>query len=158
MFWSCFGALCAHHNQNIRGFLALVVELMQEYAIDIFWLNDARFLKGELDQYLPLLRELLPDCRVFQFPTYRIATKSRTEMMNRMGGGVAIVNYKWKGFVHSSFTDPMGLGILNSLDIKVGDYKFSCMNGYFPPSCSGTGIATLHDRLTRHQQSASSPT
>ena len=51
-------------------------------------------------------------------------------MMNRMGGGVAIVNYKWKGFVHSSFTDPMGLGILNSLDIKVGEYKFCCMNGY----------------------------
>jgi len=157
MAWSCFGALCAHHNRHIPAFLRFVVHMIDKYSVDIMWLNDARFLEGELDQYLPAVRQMMPDCQIFQFPTYRVATSSRTEMMNRMGGGIAIVNYKWKGYVTLASPDPMGLGLLNTLDIKTGCYEISCINAYFPPHASGTGRATLHARISRHQHRSHAP-
>jgi hypothetical protein len=37
-----------------------------------------------------------------------------------MGDAIAIVNYKWKSYICDTSTDPMGVGIINSIDIKIG--------------------------------------
>jgi hypothetical protein len=41
-----------------------------------------------------------------------------------MGGAIAIVNYKWSKFIveRSLYTDPMGFGIIHSIDIRLDDY------------------------------------
>jgi hypothetical protein len=65
---------------------------------------------------------------------------------NEMGGCIAIVRYKWARWVLAdhTYTDPMGLGIINSLDFKAGDYKICSINAYFIPANGGTGLATHH--------------
>jgi hypothetical protein len=76
-----------------------------------------------------------------------------------MGGAIAIINnYKWKSFVVAKTTDPMGMGIVNSIDLKMDDTRIRAVNVYFlPRGQATTGRATLHSRITRHQHQSSSP-
>ena len=69
----------------------------------------------------------------------------------RWGAPLPIVNYKWKSFIveGSQYTDPMGMGIINSIDLRLDDY-FLC-------TTLTTGYATMHSRIKqRHQQQPSS--
>ena len=96
MAWSCRGRLYAHGNfvnSQVRFFLHQVGTMMVDRNVDIMWLNDARFLPGELNKYIPVLHEILPNCRLFQFPTQYVRTNSRTLSYNQMGGAVAIVTH-----------------------------------------------------------------
>ena len=96
MAWACRGELFPDSNKSsttIPRFLRHAVELMKTQAVDILWLNDARFTKGSIDRYISLIHKLLPDCRVIQFPTTNVKTGSRCEEFNQMGGAIAIVNY-----------------------------------------------------------------
>ena len=129
------------------------------HSVDCCFLNDTRTLKGDMSAHLSLLQSLLPDCRVIEFPTTRVATRSRTERNNRMGGGIAIVRRSWSGFIVSSstYTDPMGLGLVNAINFSARDYKLCAINAYFPPLRGGTGPATLHSSITRYQQSTQRP-
>ena len=159
MAWSCFGSLYdnqEHLRSSVPKFLAHAAWLMTTYDVDLLWLNDARFTKDTLERHLHLLRAALPDCRVIQFPTTRVQTGSRCEQNNQMGGAIAIVNYKWKSFVveGSQYTDPMGLGLINSIDFRLDDYKFRSVNVYFMCSSVNTGYATLHSRTQRYQHQA----
>jgi hypothetical protein len=45
----------------------------------------------------------------------------------------------------------MGLGIINSLDFYLGDYKICSMNAYFSPTNGETGPAIHHTRITSYQ-------
>jgi hypothetical protein len=160
MAWSSYGSLCpVGLRANIPAFLRRVATLIRLHSVDCCYITDAHFLLGELDAYLPALLALLPDSRVFQFPTTRVHTNSRTESNNRMGGTLAIVSSSWAGFVVTSrtYTDPMGLGIVNALDFCARDYKICSVNAYFPPLKGGTGPATLHASITRHQHRSEMP-
>ena len=163
MAWACQGELFPDSNKSstaIPRFLRHAVELMKAQAVDILWLNDARFTKGSIDRYISLIHTLLPDCRVIQFPTTNVKTGSRCEEFNQMGGAVAIVNYTWKHYVEKTSTDPMGMGIINSIDIKVGPSstdKIRSINVYLIPTQATVGKATIHSRVTRHQHQATSP-
>jgi hypothetical protein len=102
--------------------------------------------------------KLLPDCRVIQFPTTAVKTGSCCQQNNQMGGAIAIITYKWKSFVCHTKTDPMGMGIINTLDLHLDTYHLRVINVYFLPTTLTTGKGTLHSRITRHQhQSSSSP-
>jgi hypothetical protein len=70
-----------------------------------------------------------------------------------MGSCIVIVNYKWARwvFANHSYTDPMKLGIVNSLDFCSGDYKKRSMNVYFSLTSGVTGPVTHHTRITNHQ-------
>jgi hypothetical protein len=133
---------------------------MKQHNVDCLFLNDARNLAGDLDVYQAELRNQLPDCRLFQFPTTRVHTNSRTEMNNRMGGSVAIVSNNWAGFVITgdTYTDPMGLGILNSLSFCARNYRISVLNAYFPPTTGSSGPATLNTSIARYQNRPTMPT
>ena len=130
--------------------------LIKTYDVDILWLNDARFTKGTLERHLHLLRDALPDCRILQFPTTHVQTGSRCQQNNQIGGAIAIVNYKWKSFIveGSLYTDPMGIGIINSVDFRLDDYRVRAVNVYFTCNTTSppTGAATMHSRTKRHQQ------
>jgi hypothetical protein len=104
MAWACQGKLFGGHRtpELIRH----AIKLMNAKRINILWLNDARFTKGSIDHHIALIHELYPDCRCQQF--------------NQMGGAIAIVNYKWKSYISDTSADPMGMGIINSIDIKIG--------------------------------------
>jgi len=160
MSWSCFAALCpARRHSDIPTFLRRVAELITRFSVDCMWLQDTRHLPGDLEQYLPALRKALPNSRIFQFATHRVKTGSRTEMNNRMGGAIAIISYRWAGWTlaENTYTDPMGLGIVNSLDFRVGEYKICSVNAYFPPTQGGTGPATIHSSCSRHQHRPNMP-
>jgi hypothetical protein len=51
----------------------------------------------------------------------------------------------------------MGLGIINSLDFKAGNYKVYSMNAYFPPASGGTSPAAHHTRITNYQHRLEMP-
>jgi hypothetical protein len=93
----------------------------------------------------------MSDCRLFQFPTTPVHTNSQSEANNPVGGWIEIVNHKMAGWVlddHTN-TDPMGLGIINSLDFKADDYKICSINAYFT-STAGTDPATHHTSITSY--------
>ena len=113
------------------------------------WLTDAHFLEGDLQPYMSSLLHRLPDSRIVQFPTTRVHTQAKCDTHNRMGAAMAIVSYRWKGFLTHTYTDPMGLGIVNALYFKVEDLTFSSINAYFLPSTHGDGPATLYARISR---------
>ena len=152
MAWSCNGRLFSPTHQvdnRVSLFLDTVVNHINTYQVDIMWLSDAHFLKGEIDRYLPQLKASLPDARVIQFPTVRVHTSARCDTHNRMGAALAIITYKWKGFLTSTYTDPIGLGIVNALHFKVDGLSFSSINTYCLPTTHGDGPATLYARIKR---------
>jgi hypothetical protein len=113
-----------------------------------------------LDFFWVILTNTCPDSENFylivkylSFPTARVHTNSRNEANNRKEGCIAIVSYKWAGWVlaDNTCTDPMGLKIINSLDFFSGDYKIYSMNAYFSPTNGRTGPATHHTRITSYQ-------
>ena len=162
MSWSCRGSLFddgAYLSKTVPDCFEFAAHLMQTYAVDILWLNDARFTAGTLNRHLHLLRTLMPDCRLLQFPTTHVKTGSGCQQNNQMGGAVAIVNYKWKNFIveNSMSTDPMGMGIINSIDIRLDDYWIRAVNIYFLCTSLTTGYATMHSRIKRHQQTSNIP-
>jgi len=160
MSWSCRGHLYAFSNvinSGVRFFLNQVVELMKERSVDIMWLHDARFLSGHLDAYLPLIQDMLPHCRVYQFPTRYVHTGARHLSFNQMGGAIAIVTHQWHGYVTRQVTDPTGNGLLNALDIDVSGHKFRLVNAYMVPLTSGLGPATLLSRLQSYMHGATAP-
>jgi hypothetical protein len=160
MSWSAKGSLYddgAFMNRDVPDCLTHAAKLMSTYDVDVLWINDARFTKGTLDRHLHIIRRLQPDCRVIQFPTTHVKTGSHCLQNNQMGGAIAIVNYKWKSFVCGTSTDPMGMGILNTIDIRLDDNRIRLINVYFLPRTLTTGKATLHSRITRHQQQTSQP-
>ena len=162
MSWSCRGSLYddgAYLNNDVPNCFAHAAKLMDNYNVDILWLNDARFTAGTLERHLHLLKDALPDCRILQFPTTHVKTGSHYQQNNQMGGAIAIVNFKWKSFIveGSLYTDPMGLGIINSIDFHLDDYWVRSVNIYFLCTTLTTGYATMHSRIKRYQQRPSSP-
>ena len=133
MAWSCNGRLfCPTHqvDSRVQHFLDTVVDHIIKYKVDIMWLSDAHFLKDEMDRYIPMIIKRLPDARIIQFPTSRVHTHARCDTHNRMGATLAIVTYKWKGFLTHTYTDPMGIGIINALYFKVEGLYFCSINAY----------------------------
>lgn len=160
MSWSCHGRLYAYSNiinSGVRQFLQHVAQLIQEHAVDVMWLNDARFTQGTFDIYIPVLRQLLPNCRVIQFPTTYIRTGSRNLSYNQMGGAIAIVTHKWHGYIIKTLPDPTGAGLLNAIDLKIGTYSFRLINTYLLPTTSGGGPATLLTRIQRYLHGTTAP-
>ena len=132
--------------------------LITENEVDVLFLNDAHCLKDSLAEYQPLIKSLLPTSKLIQFPTTRVATASRGETHNRMGGALAIVSPTWKGYCKKTATDPMQTGTLNSLDLKRGPYSIRLLNVYLPPSTHSGGRATLHARTQRYLHNSTLPT
>jgi hypothetical protein len=153
MSWSSQGSLYengAYLNRTVPDCLAHAAKLMLTHDVDILWISDARFTQGTLDRNLYLLRADLTDYRVLKFPTTHVNTGSQCQQNNQMGGTIAIVNYKWSKFIveGSLYTDPMGLGIINSIDIRLDDYWVRSVNVYFMCTSVMTCLATLHYRVT----------
>ena len=113
------------------------------------WLSDVHFLVGEMDQYLPHIYGRLPDAKVYLFPTTRVATSARSDTHNRMGGTLALVTHRWKAFTTHTYTDPIGLGIVNALYFKVNGLHICSINAYCLPSTHSDGPATLYARVKR---------
>ena len=162
MSMSCRGHLFSNGNYingGIREFLLHITDLMKANQVDIMWLNDGRFTPGMMDVYLPLLQFAIPHCRVFQFPTKYVHTGSRCQSFNRMGGAIAIVTHQWHGYVSNHIPDPTGSGLINAIDITVGQYSFRSINSYLVPTSSNTshGRATIFSRLTSYIQGHTSP-
>ena len=159
MFWNCQGRLHSPGNimtSGIRAFLTEVVALINEHDTDVMFLTDCHNTKGSLTQYLPLMRERLPDSRIYQFPTTAVRGGSST--YDRMGGAIAIISYKWRGFTANTSTDPMGIGILNMLDLVRGPYKFRILNIYLPPFPGGDGPGSIVSRVRQFLDRSSLPT
>jgi hypothetical protein len=160
MYWSCKGSLCSSGNiltSKVRTFLTEVARLIDEHDVDVMWLNDAHCIKGSMTPYLPFLRQLLPNSRIYQFPTTIVQSRGGCASNDRMGGALAIVSHNWRGFNSNTSTDPMGMGILNSLDLVRGPYKFRVINVYLPPSTGGDGRGTICSRVTQYQQRSKMP-
>jgi hypothetical protein len=45
-----------------------VINLIQTYNVDVFWLNDTHFTKRSIDYYIATIYEPYPDLKVIQFP------------------------------------------------------------------------------------------
>ena len=58
-----------------------------------------------------------------------------------------ILSYQWRGFRAKTQNDPMGIGILNTLDLARGQYQFRIINVYLSSYAKQHGKATLHDRV-----------
>ena len=57
-----------------------------------------------------------------------------TKSKNRMEGTMAIVTYRWRGFVTKTYTDAIGMGIMNALDVRAGDLNVrSAVHTYSSP-------------------------
>jgi hypothetical protein len=146
-------------NSGIREFLTHVAELMIRHSVHIMWLTDARFTEGMFDIYLPTLTQLLPNCRVYQFPTYYIKTGSRCDAFNRMGGAVAIVTHEWHGYVVKHLPDPTGSGLINALDINIGPYSLRSIcpyTSFLAPRLKDRRLSSLAWRITLEDQSVQS--
>ena len=160
MAWSCRGRLFAYSNiinSGVRQFLHHVATTMIDRRLDVMWLNDARFTAGAFDPYLPVLLAILPNCRVFQFPTHYVDTNSRTLSYNQMGGAVAIVTHTWHGYVTKSIPDPTGSGLINAIDINIGPCAMRLLNTYIMPTTSGGGPATLLTRVQSYLHGSKAP-
>jgi len=161
MFWSCRAQLYTSGNlitSQARSFLGRVAHLIEAHDVDIMFLNDAHCTKGSMAQLLPLIYTLLPDCRVYQFPTTVIQSHSYNPSNDRMGGAIAIVSHHWRGYTSQTSTDPMGIGIINSLDLTRGPYRFRVINLYLPPDTHSEGAGTIHARVRRYLDKATLPT
>jgi hypothetical protein len=74
-----------------------------------------------------------------------------------MGGTIAIVSPQWVSWVNSNHTtDPMGMGAINSIDIKVGDKVLRSINVYLILTTATIGKATMHSRVTSYQYRSTS--
>jgi hypothetical protein len=73
---------------------------------------------------------------------------------------MAIVTYKYRGFVTGTYTDPMQLRLLCALDIKVGGLQLRTISTYFLTGSLGEGSATFNQRIQRflHTKSLSRDT
>jgi len=152
MSWSCNGRLYSSGTQldlRICLFLDTVIQHIQTQQVDVMWLSDAHILEGDMTLYTPYILRQLPDAKIIAFPTTRVNTQARCDSHNRMGGAVAIVTYKWKGYITQTYTDPMNLGVINVLYFKVDGLTLCCINAYFLPTTHGEGPATLHARIRR---------
>jgi hypothetical protein len=117
MAWSCQGKLFGRHK-TFR-LIRKAIDLIQTYNVDVLWLNDTRFTKGLIDQHIATIYELYPDCKVIQFSTTYVETGSRCEQFNQIGGAIAIVSPQRTSWVKSNHTTyPMGMGAINSIDVK----------------------------------------
>jgi hypothetical protein len=120
MVWSCPGKLFGDHKTP--RLIREAIDLIPTYTVDILWLNDARFIKGSIDQPIATIYKLYPDCKVIQFPATYVKTGSRCEQFNQMGGTIAIMSPQWASWVKCNHTtDPMGMGAVTLIDIKAGD-------------------------------------
>ena len=154
MHWPCRGKLYCpgrYISNEVQHTLHFITRFMRERNVGIMWISDAHITKGMLDPYIGSIQRDLPDCRVLQFPTTRITTSSSCKSLECMGGAVALVTAQWKGFITSSYTDPIGIGIINAVRFKINDHCFSSACHYFPPSPPSTGPATIHTRVTKFQ-------
>lgn len=161
MHWPCRGRLYCpgqYISNEVRHTLHFITRLMRERTVGIMWISDAHITKGMLDPYIRDIQADLPDCRVLQFPTTRIATSSSCKNLECMGGAVAIITAQWKGFITTTYTDPIGIGIINAVRFKINNHCFSSACHYFPPSPPGTGPATIHTRITKFQNTPRAPT
>ena len=134
MSWSCSGRLYSPANaivSEVPQFLSDAMDMIEAYGIDILWLNDGRFTKGTLDRHLHIIQQRSPDARVIQFPTTAVTSGSLCQQFNQMGGAIAIINYKWKTYVKPVSTDPMGMGIVNAIDIEIKQVRIRSLNIYF---------------------------
>jgi hypothetical protein len=61
-----------------------------------------------------------------------------------------MVNYKWSKFIveGSLYANPMDLGIISPIDIRLDDHWVLSVNVYFMCTSFMTGLATLHYRVT----------
>jgi hypothetical protein len=66
------------------------------------------------------------------------------------------VSYKWSKFIveGSLYTDPMGLEIINYIDIRLDDHWVGSINVYFMCPSVMASLATLHSRVTQYQHQA----
>jgi hypothetical protein len=64
-----------------------------------------------------------------------------------MGRTMAIVTYKWRGFVLGTYTDPIKLGILRALDIKIGGLCLRTVSTCFLTKLLGMGSTTFDSRI-----------
>jgi len=160
MSWSCSGHLYSSANaivSEVPQFLSDAMDMIEAYGIDILWLNDGRFTKGTLDRHLHVIQQRSPDARVLQFPTTAVTSGSRCQQFNQMGGAIAIINYKWKTYVKPVSTDPMGMGIINAIDIEINQVKIRSLNIYFLNENPQDGEATMKTRTSKHQHAANYP-
>ena len=160
MSFSCQGKLFSTGgliNNTIDHFLSHVGELMLSHQVDILWLNDARFTTGSLDAHLHTLSKILPNCRVFQFPTSYVHTGSRCQSFNRMGGAICIVTHAWHGYSALSIPDPTGSGLVNAIDFRAGPHHFRTINTYMVPTTTLNGPATIYSRLMKYIQGSTGP-
>jgi hypothetical protein len=160
MSWSCSGHLYSSANaivSEVPQFLSDAMDMIEAYGIDILWLNDGRFTKGTLDRHLHVIQQRSPDARVLQFPTTAVISGSRCQQFNQMGGAIAIINYKWKTYVKPASTDPMGMGIINAIDIEINQVKIRSLNIYFLNENPQDGESTMKTRTSKHQHAANYP-
>ena len=154
MSWNSQGHLYSAGNSlvsQVKQFLFHVSSLILEHHVDVGWITDGHNIKDAITEFLPLIQTILPDCHIIQFPTTVVKTNSPNKSNERMGGAIAIVSYRWKGFITKTKTDPTKAGILNYIDFKRGPYSFRIINAYLPPSTNGDGPATITARVNRHQ-------